>query len=1138
MMSSRRKPWTPHARAANKHRKNALNLESLEPRVVPSVSQVVFTTPSQAITEGQASAIMTIQLEDSAGNPVAADPGGITFTLSSTTSTGSFEDAGGNSLAGGQLTVVGGASTGSFKYVDSTWGFPLLKAAAPGLSASQQETIDPNTSNYVIDVPAQVRLAYGINDIPLDGSGQTIAIFGLSNDPHLLQDVDTFDQTFGRTSAGPSLFQEYGAANTFLTVYNENGQASPLPPNGTDDEEEEEALDVEWAHAIAPRAKIDFVEALENSRSDTNIANATAGALPGVTVYSTSWGFTAESSEELTEDSIYTHPNVTYLTASGDTGIDNIGPPSFSPNMVAVGGTNLSLNPDGTYLSEVGWSGSGGGVSELEPEPLYQLGVETIGKRTNPDVALIAGNQSVMAFVDSVDFPSDPLVAGCGTSFAAPMWAGIMAMVDQSREANGLPPLDSLGPTEALEALYSLPAADFRSNLDGDNGSTDSGLTDPARYDEVTGLGTPILSRLIPDLAAYGSSVKFNRNSIPGAQIGTSYLQTIIATGGNQLAVNIKSGHVPAGLTFTTANNVLEISGTATAAGSVTFDVTATDDLGVQATKTYTLIAANALPPTFDSVSNAVFQLGQFMSAPIVTESLGTVALTTSGTLPEGVSLHDNGNGTGSLQGTPIDAIGTFTFDVIADNGGASATQVFTLTVVDPPTFTSDDNGTMTVGSSSSISIATAAGLGTKTTITYDGVLPAGVRLIDHKNGTASLQGKPAANTGGSYTITIFAKNGPQSVGQQPFTLIVNQNPGFTSANGTTFTVATNGTFRVETHGFGSPPAIQETGDLPANVSLTDNHDGTATLSGIPEGGTGKVYPIVIDAGEGITQSFTLTVDEPSSFSSADNFSFAAGSSNLFTIKTSGGFPTEPELSYTGLLPPGVSFKDLGNGTATLRGMPAANSGGDYPITIRLQNSPTAFATQPFTLIVTQSPAIVSDNSTIFAEGKSGIFSISTKGFVAPITIAFTGNLPNNVVLTDNGDGTASLRGIPEAGTAASSPYAITIKASDTSGHEVDQSFTLLVDRSPTITSLNSATFVVGKSGKFPIDVTAGLPTKTELSVVGTLPKGVSIAKGAHGAFFLQGNPKRGSGKVYNFTLVAGSGGPATFSEAFTLTVD
>ncbi|HKM52557.1 MAG TPA: Ig-like domain repeat protein, partial [Isosphaeraceae bacterium] len=112
-------------------------------------------------------------------------------------------------------------------------------------------------SGTVAYTPAQIRAAYGISKLSLDGIGQTIAIVDAYDDPSIFQSLDAFDSQFGLTTSGPTLYNQYGPASSFLTVLNQYGQATSLPSTdpsgpGTDNWELEEALDVEWAHAIAP----------------------------------------------------------------------------------------------------------------------------------------------------------------------------------------------------------------------------------------------------------------------------------------------------------------------------------------------------------------------------------------------------------------------------------------------------------------------------------------------------------------------------------------------------------------------------------------------------------------------------------------------------------------------------------------------------------------------------------------------------------------------------------------------------------------------------------------------------------------------------------------------------------------------
>ena len=258
-------------------------------------------------------------------------------------------------------------------------------------------TLD-SPSGTVAYTPAQIRDAYGINALSLDGTGQTIAIVDAYDDPNIFQALDAFDSQFGLTDSGPSLYAQYGPASSFLTVLNQYGQATSLPstdPNGpgTDNWEVEEALDVEWAHAIAPGRQIILVEANSQSLSDLMASVATAASQPGVSVVSMSWGFpegqAVFAADEATYDSVFNVPGVTFVASTGDYGAADPEYPAFSPNVVAVGGTSLTLNADNSYNSETGWGydsdpaggfiGSGGGISLYEPEPAYQQGVQSTG---------------------------------------------------------------------------------------------------------------------------------------------------------------------------------------------------------------------------------------------------------------------------------------------------------------------------------------------------------------------------------------------------------------------------------------------------------------------------------------------------------------------------------------------------------------------------------------------------------------------------------------------------------------------------------------------------------------------------------------------------------------------------------------
>jgi parallel beta-helix repeat protein len=401
-------------------------------------------------------------------------------------------------------------------------------------------------SGTVAYSPAQIRDAYGINDLSEDGSGQTIAIVDAYNDPDIFEAEDLFDSQFGPTDSGPTFYDQYGPAASFLTVLNQSGQTTSLPSTdpsgvGTDNWEVEEELDVEWAHAIAPGAQIILVEANSQSLSDLMASVATAAAQPGVSVVSMSWGFTEGQSvfaaDEANYDSVFNVPGVTFLASTGDYGASDPQYPAFSPNVVAVGGTSLNLNADNSYNSETGWGyysdsvgmgiGSGGGLSQYEPEPSYQEGVQSTGSRTTPDVSMVADPATGAWVADPYNLSSDnPFEVAGGTSLSAPTFAGLVALVDQGRVAAGEATLNGPSPTETQQALYSLPQTDYHSITSGSNGYTAN-----AGYNLVTGLGTPVANLLVPDLIAYqGSGTSYAGPTVGSLQDAT--LSATWATGG------------------------------------------------------------------------------------------------------------------------------------------------------------------------------------------------------------------------------------------------------------------------------------------------------------------------------------------------------------------------------------------------------------------------------------------------------------------------------------------------------------------------------------------------------------------------------------------------------------------------------
>ena len=319
----------------------------------------------------------------------------------------------------------------------------------------------------------------------LDGTGQTIAIVDAYDDPSIYQALDAFDTQFGADRLRTDAVQQYGPASSFLTVLNQNGQATSLPatdPNGpgTDNWEVEEALDVEWAHAIAPGAQIILVEANSQSLSDLMAGVATAASQPGVSVVSMSWGFAEGQAvfagDEATYDSVFNVPGVTFVASTGDYGAADPEYPAFSPNVVAVGGTSLTLNADNSYNSETGWGYQSDSVRARSSAPAAASACTSPSRRisrasspracrTTPDVSLVADPATGAWIADPYNLdPSNPFEVVGGTSLSAPAWAGSAGAGQPGPSGRGRVDLEQLQPDR--DAASPLQAAAERLQRD------------------------------------------------------------------------------------------------------------------------------------------------------------------------------------------------------------------------------------------------------------------------------------------------------------------------------------------------------------------------------------------------------------------------------------------------------------------------------------------------------------------------------------------------------------------------------------------------------------------------------------------------------------------------------------------------
>jgi len=407
-------------------------------------------------------------------------------------------------------------------------------------STGDAATVEPLGSTSPTGLsPDEVRSAYGIDSIVLDGiegtgAGQTIAIVVAYDNPKFVSSTDTSFAT-----SDLALFDDYYGLDDppSFTKLDQNGGTDY--PEANTSWATEFALDVEWAHAIAPEANLVLVEADSAGLSDIFTAIDTARNLDGVSVVSMSFGL-QEISNERGYDSYFAtpagHTGVTFVAASGDDGSPGLYP-AYSPNVVAVGGTTLTAR-DGVYVSETAWSGSGGGQSRYEAQPAYQDGVQSSGYRQSPDVSFVAAPLTGVAVYDSYGQGSSrPWITVGGTSLSAPCWAGLIAIANQLRDAQGFSSLD--GAAETLPALYSLSLTTYHDVTSGSNG----GYSAAAGYDMVTGLGSPRADALIPALAAWGIDSTPQVSAVAAADVTTvgATRYTFTVTYADDVAIDVSS---------------------------------------------------------------------------------------------------------------------------------------------------------------------------------------------------------------------------------------------------------------------------------------------------------------------------------------------------------------------------------------------------------------------------------------------------------------------------------------------------------------------------------------------------------------------------------------------------------------------
>lgn len=340
----------------------------------------------------------------------------------------------------------------------------------------------------------QIRTAYGLPSS--GGAGVTIAIIIAYDTPTIFADLTQFSIKNNLPLPNDQNFEIHKMSST-ITV--DSGWS------------QEASLDVQWAHAIAPDAKILLVESVNEYSPNLFAAIQYATSRPDVSVVSMSWG-TNEVHTETANDAYFSNPNIAFFAASGDEGSVVIYP-SSSPYVVAVGGTTLNLDSAGNVLSETAWSKSGGGISQYEKIPAYQAsyGINSV-YRCVPDIAYNADASTGFG----VYYNGQWYVVG-GTSAGAPQWAAIYA----------------LGASAKLSNLYDKAKTSYATYFRDIISGATSKYSATVGYDYVTGLGSPLTSNFVNFLTASptsggpGNNITLTMTGLTGPTASISYLNPI-----------------------------------------------------------------------------------------------------------------------------------------------------------------------------------------------------------------------------------------------------------------------------------------------------------------------------------------------------------------------------------------------------------------------------------------------------------------------------------------------------------------------------------------------------------------------------------------------------------------------------------
>lgn len=623
-------------------------------------------------------------------------------------------------------------------------------------------------STAVTYSPAQIRAAYGLPALPAAGTtltaaqaaqmgaGQTIYIVDAMHDPNIVAELAAFNQKFGlptcTTKAIPvTASLPLAAASTsgceLSIVYNTaSGTMTGTAPAYDAGWATEITLDVQWAHATAPLARIILIEAADASINSLLGSIKLANAM-GPGIVSMSFG-ALEGSWTASIDSVFSNTKMTYLAATGDSGAA-VSWPSVSPNVMAVGGTTLTYSGTGVR-SEVSWSGTGGGTSAYTATPAYQTsavpGLGTVARRTVADVAFNA--DPATGQYTAVMSPGSATVSWLsvgGTSLSTPQWAGLIAIANATRAQLAKPVLGSphavlYGQIATVPGTYASVFSDITKGSDG----TCATCSAKAGYDALSGLGTPNVTSLVSVLSgatAVAAAPVVAPASISG-KVGTALSFTVSVTAANPVTYTLSGA--PAGMAISTTGAVTWAT---PVIGTYPVTVIAKDSkTGLSGQGVYSVTIAQLPAPVVNAAAISG-KVGTTLSFTVAVTASNPVTYSLSGA-PAGMSISTAGVVTWAA---PV--AGTYKVTVTAKDSktGLSGQGLYTIAIaapLPPSVAVATVNGKPGVALSFTVSVVAP----NPVTYTLTGA-PAGMSISS--TGVVSWP-RPVL---GTYAVTVTAKD-------------------------------------------------------------------------------------------------------------------------------------------------------------------------------------------------------------------------------------------------------------------------------------------------------------------------------------------------------------------------------------------